>query len=107
MGGNTTTTHQQIIVRFQNFHERQTVWYARRNLDDRSLSITEKCVWIQSSIGVKLNPKSFDWQGPLMSKKQVYMNEDTLYVNNISYFLDTIGNLPSDLHPERLCKKVN
>ena len=28
-------------------------------------------------------------------------------MNNISYFVDTIGNLPSDIHPERLCEKVN
>ena len=38
-------------------------------------------------------------------KKQVYLNEDTLYVNNI--YVDTIGNLPNDLHPKRLCGKVN
>ena len=40
-------------------------------------------------------------------QKQVHLNEDTLYLNNISYFVDTIGHLSSDLHPERLCEKVN
>ena len=28
-------------------------------------------------------------------------------MNNISYFVDTIGNLPGDLHPKRLYEKVN
>ena len=49
MGGKhnkyTAIRHRQIIVRFQNFYERQTVWSARRNLGDKSLSINENfCV---------------------------------------------------------------
>ena len=111
MGGKhnkyTAIRHRQIIVRFQNFYERQTVWSARRNLNDKSLSINENFCMDTEYNRRKLYTilrlaKSMD-----KYKKQVYLNEDTLYVNNISYFVDTIGNLPSDLHPKRLCEKVN
>ena len=83
------------------------MWSAHRNLDDKSLSIN-KNFYVDTEFNAVNYTRSSAWRSPWTStKKQVYLNEDTLYVNNISYFVDTIGNLPSDLHPKRLCEKGN
>ncbi len=38
-------------------------------------------------------------------KKSVHLNEDTLMVNRKPYTVDTIADLPADLHPSKLCEK--
>ena len=102
-----TRRPRQIIIRFQNFSERQIVWAARRHLDDRSLSINENFCAETEFKRRKLYPifrlaKSID-----KYRNNVSLVEDTLYLNNRPYYVGTIGNLPNDLHPERLCEKVN
>ena len=40
-------------------------------------------------------------------KYKVSLVEDTLIVNNKSYDVDTIDDLPDDLHPRNMCEKSN
>ena len=40
-------------------------------------------------------------------KNRVFLSEDTLFVHSKPYNVDTIGDLPDDLHPRHMCEKSN
>ena len=40
-------------------------------------------------------------------RNKVFLNEETLIVDNKSYTVSTIGDLPDDIHPKHMCQKSN
>ena len=102
-----TMRHRQIIVRFNDFGDRQNVWFSRKHIDDRAINLNENFCADTEFKRRKLYPifrlaKSMD-----SYRNQVFLVADTLYVKNRPYYVDTIEDLPHDLHPERLCEKVS
>ena len=104
-----TNQHQSkprsIIVRFYNFSERQSVWNGRRNLDDKSFSINENFCADTEFKRRKLYPIYRMAKNMDKYKSKVSLREDTLLINNQPYNVDTLSDLPEDLHPRNMCEK--
>lgn len=96
---------RSIIVRFQYFQERQSVWAARTNLDDKTVSISENFCGNTEFNRRKLYPIYRTAKKTEKYRNSVSLFEDTLIVNSKPYNVNTIDDLPDDIHPRNMCEK--
>lgn len=95
-----------IIVRFQRFHDRQLVWAERFNLANTTYSLHENF-----SNETEYNRRKLY---PLLAAakknenyKKTFINIDKLRIDDTEYSVDTIGDLPKDIHPSNLAHKTD
>lgn len=91
-----------IFCRFASFDDRQAVWKARRNLKGSGIFINEDfpAEYVQRRRSLY----------PIMkaardSKKLAYFKEDVLWIDKKAYTVDSVDNLPNELHPSTLSTK--
>ena len=110
LGRNTHPNQQQskprpIIVRFYNFSEQQDVWNRRQNLNDKTFSMNENFCADTDFKRRKLYPIYREAKKMDKYRSSVSLHEDTLLINSRSYNVDTLADLPIDLHPNNMCEK--
>ena len=80
---------------------------ARTKLNDNTLTISENFCGGTEFNRRKLYPIYRTAKRMEQYKNKVSLVEDTLIVNSKSYDVDTIDDLPDDLHPKNRCEKSN
>ena len=95
-----------VIVRFQNFTDRELVWSRKTLLKNKAFSIHENFANEVEFRRRLLYPilaaakKSGNYE-------RSYLNGDVLRINGRDYSVDTIDELPKDIHPSNLGVKTN
>lgn len=100
-GGN----HRPIIVRFQRFRDRQTVWAERFNLARTTFSLHENFSNDTEYNRRKLYPILAAAKKQEKYKNNSYLNVDKLRICDNEYSVDNICDLPGDIHPRNLAHK--
>ena len=101
------TRPRPIILRFEHFSDRKTIWGRRFKLAGTSFSMSEH---FARSVEYKRN-KLY----PILSKakksgnynRKAYLNGDTLRINDQDYTVDDLEKLPADIHPRTLSNRTN
>ena len=95
-----------IILRFQNFTDRDLVWSRKALLKNKAFSIHE-------NFGNEIDFRRRLLYPILAAAKKSgnyvrsYLNGDVLRINGRDYSVDTIDELPKDIHPSNLGVKTN
>ena len=100
--------NRPIIVRFVNFDDRQIVWKERFTLkNDRSFFINENYPRHIEYNRRKLLPlytlakKNHEYDG------KVFLKGDRLIIKGDTFTVDSIENMPENVHPRKLCTVEN
>lgn len=103
IGGRPTGSfHRPIIVRFQRFQDRQTVWAERHNLAKSGFSLHENFSNETEYNRRKLYPILAAAKKKEQYKSKSFLNIDKLRILDKEYSVDTIDQLPTDIHPRNL-----
>ena len=100
------TQHSRpIIIRFQDYVDKSTVWEARNKISDSSLFISENF-----SAETEFNRKKiyiiYKYAKSLEKyKTKISLTGDTLIIDSIRYTVDNLNALPADLSPRHFCEK--
>lgn len=105
MGKRAQFYPRPIIVRFCEFSDRQCVWEARKNLGSTQFSINENYPQEVEYNRRKLYPLYKLAKSTVTYRGKVSLRGDVLVINSKDYTVDTIGNLPDEIHPRHLCYK--
>lgn len=98
----TSPKPRQIIVKFQNFKDRQLVWQAKRNISSEIVRIYED---YPSEIAANRKVLWPIFQAAKQSSDftNVSLKLDKLWIDGLVYTADKLGNLPRSLKPENRC----
>ena len=106
--GVTTRGRQEsrpIIVRFYEFHQKQKAWFARKNISSNAISMSENFCGATEFNRRKLYPIYRLATKMDKYQRKVSLIEDTLIIDNVRFTVDSLDDLPVDLHPKNLCEK--
>ena len=98
---------RSIIVRFLDYNDRHIVWMAKKNINDKTLSINEHFCGDTEFKRRKLYPIYRAAKKKEKYRAKVSLIGDTLVLNNQRFYVETIGDLPDDLHPRTMCERSN
>ena len=98
--------NRSIIVRFQNYADREMVWNKRSQLKNKPFTLHENYA---SEVEYR---RRLMYPILLAAKRsdkynRVYLNGDVLRINGIDYTVDDLDSLPEDLHPSKFSLKEN
>ena len=96
-----------IMMRFEKFGAKQTVWNARQKLANSGCIMLEIFSKNTDYNRNKLYPIYKHAKNYPVYAKKVSLKEDNLFVNSVKYNVDNMNNLPGDLHPKHFCSKSN
>ena len=99
-------TRKPIIVRFQNFSDRERVWAKKSSITDRFVRLGEDFPKQISYNRRKLFPV-FTKARNTMGKKLVTLKADNLIINGKKYTVDTLGQLTGDLDMRTFSERSN
>ena len=98
---------RSIIIRFLDYNDRHIVWMAKKNINDKTLSINEHFCGDTEFRRRKLYPIYRAAKKKEKYRAKVSLIGDTLVLNNQRFYVETIGDLPDDLHPRTMCERSN
>ena len=105
-GKEYNTARDQIIVRFHHYADRQLVWSKRVNLKNTTFSLHENYAnEVEYRRRLMYPIMSAARRSPNFHK--VYLNGDVLRVDDIDYTVESLHNLPEEIHPRNFSVKVN
>ena len=96
---------RSIIVRFLDYNDRHIVWMAKKNINDKTLSINEHFGGDTEFKRRKLYPIYRAAKKKEKYRAKVSLIGDALVLNNQRFYVETIGDLPDDLHPRSMCER--
>ena len=98
--------NRPIIVRFQNYADREMVWNKRSQLKNKPFTLHENYA---SEVEYRRRLMYPILSAAKRSDKynRVYLNGDVLRINGIDYTVDDLDSLPEDLHPSKFSLKEN
>ena len=96
---------RSIIVRFNDYRDRQKVWECRKNLGKTKYSVNENFPQSVEYNRRKLYPIYKLAKRSEALREKVTLKNDVLTVDNEKFTVGTINNLPDQLHPRQLCYK--
>lgn len=96
-----------IIVRFSNFHDKRSVWSARKNIADKKVHICENFCANTEYRRKKLYPIFSKAKKMANYQSKVSLSVDSLIINSKSYTCDNLVDLPDDLAPRQFAEKNN
>ena len=99
-------TRKPIIVRFQNFSDRERVWAKKSSITDRFVRLGEDFPKQISYNRRKLFPV-FTKARNTMGKKLVTLKADNLIINGKKYTVDTLDQLTGDLDMRTFSERSN
>lgn len=94
--------HRPIIVRLQRFRDRQLIWAERRNLAKSGYSLHENYSNETEYNRRKLYPVLAAAKKNEKYNSKAFLNVDTLRILDKDYNVDTLDQLPADIHPRNL-----
>ena len=105
-GGIDASFLRPMIVRFLNFNDRQAVWMRRFDLTNNSISISENFANNIEKRRRLLYPVVKKAKS-LPNTNKVYLRGDKLIIDNKTYSIDNVDELPPELHPRQFSFKTN
>ena len=99
-------TRKPIIVRFQNFSDRERVWSKKTSITDKFVRLGEDFPKQISYNRRKLFPV-FTKARNTMDKKLVTLKADSLIINGKKYTVDTLDRLTGELSMKHFCERSN
>ena len=93
-----------IIIRFEDYVDKSTVWAARNKISDSSLFISENFS-AETEFNRKKYILSINTQSLEKYKTKISLTGDTLIIDSIRYTVDNLNELPADLSPRHFCEK--
>ena len=103
----TTPPPRSIIVRFNDYSDRQRVWEWRKNLGHTKYSVNENFPQSVEYNRRKLYPIYKLAKKSEALREKVTLKNDVLTVDNEKFTVDNINKLPDQLHPKKLCYKTD
>ena len=103
----TLAPPRSIIVRFNDYRDRQKVWECRKNLGNTKYSVNENFPKSVEYNRRKLYPIYKLAKRSEALREKVTLKNDVLTVDNEKFTVDTINKLPDQLHPRQLCYKTD
>ena len=95
-----------MIIRFNNFSDRQWIWQKRFLLKDSRFSLHENFSGDVEYNRRKLYP-IYNAARKMEDNTRVTLNADALIINSVKYTVDTLNELPGKLHPRNFTHRAN
>lgn len=104
---NSAKFPRPLIVRFERYTDRKTIWAERYQLQGTKFTVSENFGVATEFKRRKLYPILAKAKKIDQYKRHSYLNVDTLRIKDNNYTVDTLHLLPSELHPNVLACKSN
>ena len=98
---------KQIIVRFQQFSDRERVWVNRYKLKQTSFYVAEDFPSVIASQRRQLFPVYKAAKDLPMYHRKVSMRGEKLILDGKQYTSQTVCNVPAQIHPAKLAQRTN
>ena len=98
---------KQIIVRFQQFSDRERVWVNRYKLKQTSFYVAEDYPSVIASQRRQLFPVYKAAKDLPMYHRKVSMRGEKLILDGKQYTSQTVCNVPAQIHPAKLAQRTN
>ena len=98
---------KQIIVRFQQFSDRERVWANRYKLKQTSFYVAEDYPSVIASQRRQLFPVYKAAKDLPMYHRKVSMRGEKLILDGKQYTSQTVCNVPAQIHPANLAQRTN
>ena len=96
-----------LIVRFNNYKNKSTVWEKQFKLKGHDYSLSENYSRDTEFNRQKLYALFKKAKNIEAYKKKVFLNGDILVIDGEHFTEDNMGSVPNDLHPRQFRKKKN
>ena len=103
--GARQTQKRKVIVRFNNYKDKSSVWEKRFELNGNDYSLSENISRDTEFNQQKLYPLFKKAKHMEDYKKKVFLNCDTLVIDGTHFTVDNMGSVPDELHPRQFSEK--